>query len=640
MDFMRFILLLICCAFLQTAAFAQNTLPPIEAYGSLPNQSMVVISPSGNRIAYRSTSADKDFMIVYDLVENKLVSAVSVENVKPTSVYFISETKLIFVVESNVRLYGYRGRHDYSAAFVYSTEDKKVFQLLMAGYGIYSGQSELGRILAISEDQKFAYMPAWQDVNKYSIYRVKLDNKSRPRVVKKGKSDVIDYFINPDGSLIARERYNNKTNVHRVEAYRDGDWHEIYREEAELRSRAISGLTPDKKSLVIKSFDPKLQRWGYFKMSLQNGEISPPIFIREDADVESLITDVNRVVYGVAYSGFKPSYEFFDKKLTQKFDAIAKSMPENSFILSDYSENWDSFIFRFEGNGSVGDFYKYSDDGFGYITTSRNNIKSEQVHPVVVKHIKARDGLTIPTLVTKPIGFETKNLPAIMLPHGGPESYDRLAFDWQAQFFASQGYVVIQPQFRGSSGFGEAHAMMGEGQWGLKMQDDLTDALKSLVDEGMVNPDRVCIVGASYGGYAALAGLAFEPELYRCAVSINGVSDVEQMMKDEKRQYGSHHWVVSYWERIIANGQVADDHLEKISPINHVEKINKPVLLIHGQRDLVVPMKQSEMMYEELIDAEKTVEFIELEKGDHYLRNFQNRMAALKAIDVFIKKHI
>ena len=632
--------ILFCFSLLLTSFFTSANQPPLEAYGALPNKSMMVISPSGDRIAYRTTSAENDYMVVYSLTDNKLVSAVDVSEVKPTSLYFISETKLILVVEENRKLWGYKGRHDYSAAFVYNTEDKKIFQLMSAGYGIYGGQTALGRILAISDDGKYAYMPAWLDSGRYSLFRVNLKKKRKPQVVNKGKSDARDFFIEPDGTILARERYNDEKDLHRVESYISGEWKTIYQEVTPELTKGIEGLTPDKKHLVVKSFDAKIGRWGYFKMSLTTGELSEPLFIREDADVEYLVKDVNRIVHGVAYSGLHPSYEFFDDKLTKQFKNIALAMPNNGFYLRNYTPDWSSILFRFEGEGTPGDYYKFTKGGFNFLASSRDNIAPEQVHPMVVKNIKARDGITIPTIITTPLGTSGKKLPTIMLPHGGPEAYDRLAFDWQAQYFASQGYLVIQPQFRGSSGFGIGHVMLGEGQWGLKMQDDLTDTLMAMVNEGYADPSRVCIVGSSYGGYAALAGVTYEPDLYQCAVSINGVADVNMMLKDDKKAYGAESSTYAYWQRVSTKGNMDDKHLEKISPINHVDNINVPVLLVHGERDSIVPLKQSEEMYEKLIDARKPAELVVLDEGDHYLSTYKNRLEAWRKVDSFIKKHL
>ena len=150
----------------------------------------------------------------------------------------------------------------------------------------------------------------------------------------------------------------------------------------------------------------------------------------------------------------------------------------------------------------------------------------------------SRDGLKIPAIITWPPGVDggtAKKLPLVVMPHGGPERYDRVGFDWMAQFFANEGYAVLQPNFRGSTGFGVEFRDAGRGQWGLKMQDDVTDGVNAMIKTGWTDPDRVCIVGWSYGGYAALAGGAFTPELYRCVIAGGAVTDLPQMLNHERR---------------------------------------------------------------------------------------------------------
>lgn len=440
--------------------------------------------------------------------------------------------------------------------------------------------------------------------------------------------------------MLARERFDNKDNLHRVESRVNGEWKEIYLNETEIATKGFSGLTPDYKHLVVKTFDDDLRRWTYSKMALADGKIEGPIFSHPDKDVEAVITGLDRVVHGVRYSGFVPTYEFFDKKLNARMRGIAKAVPDASFYIRDFTPNFDNIVFYMDGNQSSGDYLLYRDGMLSPFAQERPEITPEHVHKVTAYEYKARDGMTIPSLLTLPNGKEAKDLPAIMYPHGGPESYDQKGFDYFAQYFASKGYAVIQPQFRGSTGFGNAHKLAGRGEWGRKMQDDLTDAVNDLAKRGIIDSDKVCIVGASYGGYAALAGATFTPDVYQCAVSINGVSDVERMMKTDRREFGKHHWVVSYWERVIAKGNVSEDHIAAISPVNFAHKVDIPVLLLHGERDLIVKVQQSELMYEALKDADKDVVFIELEKGDHYLIDAQNRMLAMKAIDTFVSQHL
>ena len=227
-----------------------------------------------------------------------------------------------------------------------------------------------------------------------------------------------------------------------------------------------------------------------------------------------------------------------------------------------------------------------------------------------------------------------------MLPHGGPAAYDRFDFDWMAQFFANRGYLVIQPNFRGSTGFGEAFQDAGRGEWGGKMQDDLTDGVNALVKAGYVDAENVCIIGASYGGYAALAGAVFTPDLYKCVIAIAPVSDLNRMLSDGKRRYGSNHWVVSYWEDILAEGDARRKKLRSISPVNFAENATAPVLLIHGDDDTVVPYAQSTRMRNALKRADKEVELIKLKGEDHWLSVADTRMQTLRAMEQFLDTHM
>jgi len=632
----RFILLMIILLFSGFSSASEAL--PIEVYGALPDVSMMVISPSGEKIAFRQTGQGKDYLIVYNLADKKLLGTVDMSNIKPSNVYFIDEQRLILVVRRNTRLWGFRGRHEVSSAYSYNLATNKTIQLLTLGFGLYGGQTKLGNIVGLSSDGKSVYMPAWINKTSFSLMRTSLDKRKVKRF-KRGSRDIVDYFVNDHDQILARELYDNEQDLHRVEAQLNGRWHEIFSEKTTIPTKSFVGITPDFNYLIMLDKNSDTGHSAYYTMRLKDGKISDPIFSQANKNVESVLSDINRVVYGVRYSGFKPSYELFHQKTHNLVESLIQSMPNNSFKLVDHTPDWNNIIFLIEGDNARGDYFIYANGKLSLLASQRSKIAATQVHPIYETEFKARDGLKIPLLLTLPTE-ELKSLPAILMPHGGPESYDKINFDWMAQYFASRGFLVIQPQFRGSDGFGSDFILKGRGEWGRKMQHDLTDAVKALIKSEYVDANRICIVGASYGGYAALAGAVFTPKLYQCAVSINGVADVDKMLKDEKSEYGSDHWVLSYWQESIINGTITEDHLAKISPITHVKNVQIPILLIHGEYDEIVPFSQSEKMYEELKDAGKQVEFVELNKGDHHLSDAINRMEALKAIDKFIMNNI
>jgi dipeptidyl aminopeptidase/acylaminoacyl peptidase len=237
-----------------------------------------------------------------------------------------------------------------------------------------------------------------------------------------------------------------------------------------------------------------------------------------------------------------------------------------------------------------------------------------------------------------PPGLEPKGLPLVVFPHGGPYARDTADFDWWAQFMATRGYAVLQPQFRGSWGFGADLYRAGHKQWGRGMQDDITAGVQDLVRKGIADPKRICIVGASYGGYAALAGVAFTPDLYACAVSVNGISDIPQMAGFIRERGGDDSPAYRSWQDLIGNP--GDQDIIAFSPSRAVESIKAPILLIHAANDTRVPPSQSRIFADLLRRKGKDVELIELPGEDHWLSTGQSRLAVLEALDRFLKAHL
>jgi dipeptidyl aminopeptidase/acylaminoacyl peptidase len=243
----------------------------------------------------------------------------------------------------------------------------------------------------------------------------------------------------------------------------------------------------------------------------------------------------------------------------------------------------------------------------------------------------ASDGHEIPAFLTVPVGAGRENLPVVVYPHGGPWSHDVWGFDNYVQFMASRGYVVFQPQFRGSTGYGIEHKEAGYGQWGYRIQDDITDGVKWLIEEGIADPERICIVGSSFGGYAAAMGVAKDPELYRCGITVNGVLDLKQLL-DSGRYL--------LYENINQAVWNSREDAQNASPYHLAARIQAPMLIIGSERDTVVPVKHSKRMYKKLKKLKKDVTYIELEDGEHWRTIEALEIQKLQAIEQFLAKHI
>ncbi|MBV8972867.1 MAG: S9 family peptidase [Sphingomonadaceae bacterium] len=244
-------------------------------------------------------------------------------------------------------------------------------------------------------------------------------------------------------------------------------------------------------------------------------------------------------------------------------------------------------------------------------------------------------------ILTLPPGRAAKGLPLVVLPHGGPGASDDPGFNWLAQAIASRGYAVLQPQFRGSTGFVEPFHAAGYGEWGRKMQTDLSDGVAHLAKDGTIDPKRVCIVGGSYGGYAALAGVTLQHGIYRCAVSLAGPSDLKAMLSYETDvTSGSDNPTLRFWKRFMGARTRTDPMLDTISPIRFAVTVDVPVMLIHGKDDTVVTYDQSRAMAAALTKAGHPPEFVTLPGEDHWLSRGQTRTAMLAATIAFLAKHL
>lgn len=616
--------------------------PPIEAYGALPEIRSMTLSPDGEHTAYLYYKDGAGALIVYSFKEG-IVGGARTDKIKARSVSFAGSDHVILKASETTKVFGYRGRFEFSAAFSYGLETKKVKQLLQRTEDLHPAQSGLGRIVGTSPDGKFVFMPGFSGDGEhapYSLFKVHLDS-GRGRIVSRGLPNVIDWFVDDEGAPFVREEFSNKRNKYKITFKDAGGWDVLLEEESSRPPYSLMGVKADGSALVLVTEFADEEFSAVYELNY-DGKISRSLFRREDAGIHSILSNTQRQVFGVEYTGFYPTYEFFDEELNQALKDVQDYFSGVSTSLLSWSDDFNKLLLYVEGSQFAGHYYLFDREAYSakFIASSRPQIKSEDIGEVLTIEYKARDGLAIPALLTLPVGTSEGAAPLIVMPHGGPEAYDAVGFDWMAQYFANRGYMVFQPNFRGSDGFGAEFRDAGRGEWGGKMQDDVTDGVRALIKSGRADPERVCIIGASYGGYAALAGGAFTPDIYKCVAAIAPVADLPMMLANEKRDYGSRHWVYDYWKELIGDPRAEKEKLRAISPANYAEAFQAPVLLIHGKDDLVVPIRQSARMESALKRANKQVEFVRLKGEDHDLSTAETRLETLKALDAFVEEHI
>jgi dipeptidyl aminopeptidase/acylaminoacyl peptidase len=370
---------------------------------------------------------------------------------------------------------------------------------------------------------------------------------------------------------------------------------------------------------------------------------TPATALVEDADLEvegALRDPFTSDILGATLGGPEVPPRWLNAKAEKRSAALHRSFSADWITLVSRSADYQKVIVLAEDKSHPPTYYlvDYAAKKADIVGETYPLLSGVALGVVRDFRYQARDQYPLTAYLTLPPGAAEKNLPLVVLPHGGPAARDEPGFDWLAQFLSSRGYAVLQPQFRGSTGFGRAHEEAGYHQWGLRMQDDVSDGVRAAIEQGIADPKRVCIVGWSYGGYAALAGAAFTPELYTCAASINGVSDLPLMLGMTAKEGGQESNELASWRKQI--GAANDPQVIAKSPARAAPAVRAPILLLHGTDDTVVPIVQSETMARALDAAGKPYSLVRLKGDDHQLSNSVTRIQAMTELEAFLAKYL
>lgn len=393
-------------------------------------------------------------------------------------------------------------------------------------------------------------------------------------------------------------------------------------------------LASDGKSLLVNT-DYQSDFNYIARFDLASNSIAEPLFQVEGHDVSSL--RVNGDVVGYTLDQDFPTRVYLDEQIKayqQQVDALLKGrqnyiqafdLDRTRVVVYSVTDNKPGRYYTIDFKTKKADLY----------FSQYPQLEKVAMQPVEKLRIKARDGLAMDAYLTVP--ENAAKAPLIVFPHGGPTARDYMAFDPWLQFFVKQGYAVLQVNFRGSEGYGNAFEIAGYKQWGKAMQDDLIDAIASVSKDARVDTGRSCMVGASYGGYAALTASFRDAGKFQCFVSISGISDLAAMLQLDGRYNKG---LKAVQQVMIGDYDTQRPELDKVSAFFNQAAIKKPLLLIHGVKDTRVSYKQSEKLYEELKEKGAPVEYLELKDGTHFFDEESDRIQAFEAMEVFLSKHL
>lgn len=644
----------------QAQAQASPALPPIEQFFSRPAFNGGLLSPNGRYLAARSSAkGQRDFLVVVDLQTNQGKVVASYNDADIGAFQWVNGERLIFDVNDRTVA---QGDVEYAPGlFAVNADGSQLVQLADRGVRSQTGTMTGRRILPWhtylmpargAQDSEFVYVRnvVWKTGYKRSrVSLLRLNTLTgQAQEVSRPKQDVSGWLLDHKGEpRIAFGQDEDVTNIFHLDP--------ASKEWRKLTSFKSYGDNPDDITPLAFGPDGKLyvaarngkDTSAVYTFDIASGKLaSEPVLNAAGYDFDGDILTSRDKVLGMHFTTDAESIEWIDPEMKAVQDSVDKLLPATVNLVSPPPQHSTTpwVLVRAYSDVIPSTYFLYNRESklLNKVGETAPGIDPKQMGRQQALRYKARDGLEIPALLTLPPGGKKSGLPLVVLVHGGPWVRGS-SWGWNphTQFLASRGYAVLEPEFRGSLGFGSAHYKASFKQWGLAMQNDVADGVRWAVDKGLVDPKRVCIAGASYGGYATLMGLINDPDMYKCGVDWVGVTDINLMygsanhtsdMPDEWKRYGMPEMI---------GDQVKDAaQLKATSPIEQAARIRQPLLLAYGGADVRVPIDHGTKFYSAVKRTNPNVEWVEYPDEGHGFYLPKNSIDFWSRVEKFLDKNI
>lgn len=648
--------ILLASLFYSTTSFAKTKLPkeiPLEEFGTLAKNSQVRISPDGKHFAILSFIDGVRYLIITPFGKRAKDAIPPYKGMRIGQFHWANNDTLLIEMSGEKDGHSALGKLTVNRWIIYYLDGRKPKNMAKPAKvrGSRPGDvqtAEFARVIdLLASDPENILIELDEDGRDSSLevrrVNVRTGNYKLEMDLLK---DVQNWTTDSQGELRLAE------GIRRVGAGRKIDEFVMYYRPPE-KNMWVEYTDTNAGGYGIAGFfeDPKFayafgrNEEGYrvlYKYDMVNQEEVEVIFSVDGYDVGGLIRDkVTGKPVGVTYVTTKRKFHYFDRQLAKIQRMMDKALSGNINTLNSWTEDRNLFIIHSESDIDSGSYFLFNNENkqLQFIEAAYEGLEPSTLSPTQAVEYEARDGLIIPGYLTLPLGMEAKNLPTIIMPHGGPQTRDEWGYNGSTnfitQFLANRGYAVLQPNFRGSTGYGKEFADAGRLNWGLKMQDDVTDGVNWLIEQGIANPEKLCIMGWSYGGYAALTATIKTPDLFKCSVSINGVSDLSMLMYDDSNFLG-----LQNWGSHIGDPGEDKTKLRDASAYHNIGTIRTPVLVIVTRDDTRVNYNQSKKFATKMKSDGKWVKYVEIKEGGHSALEGDGRTVILREIEKFLKQFI
>jgi dipeptidyl aminopeptidase/acylaminoacyl peptidase len=514
--------------------------------------------------------------------------------------------------------------------------------VLFENRGRSGGLNLMEIVDALADEPGHVLMTAWDDrAQAPALYKVDV-HTGQAVVQERGAASTVSWRCQGGAALLRYDldREGRVVNL-MTRAPGDNQWRLLRRiHRDETKDFQIVGATDQAGVVLVSARDEGEDAASVRTLDTRSMQLGPALSSREGRDVAQVLTNSSGRFVAAAYIEDRLTYDFAEPEMARHFAFLNQQYRDECNIeLFDVDEGGTRWLARVSGPRNAGAYILYdaAEKRAVLLGMIRPWLRRESLAPGEALSVPTRDGHSIRAYLTRPIGVPRGPRPLVVMPHGGPETRDHMAYDPWAQALAAQGWLVVQPNFRGSGGFGRAFAAAGWGQWGGRMQEDVEDVVDLLIRQKRADPTRIAIFGASYGGYAALMGAVRRPAQYKAVIAAAAPTDLLEMLRFEKRRQKGDPTVYEFWRSRMGDPAHDKDALLSASPRRRAAEIKAPVLLVHGVKDDVVPVSQSRQMAEALRAAGGRVEIHEMAGVGHANWGLMAEHQAIARVVDFLK---
>lgn len=623
--FTNFLFFLIIC-FFSSCDFGDRSQIPIESFFNQPKRTNFQLSPNGKFISFVQKYNGVENLYVMDLAADKIERITSETDIGIRSSFWANNDEIIFMKHrqpgDSLRLMAVN-KDALSVRYILPPEDIK---LRWVGP------------MRVNKDNELLVSLNSRDSSVFDVYRIHIinctlemiaenpgnisewlpdnDGKIRVAVASDGHTETILYRQDEHSSFIPIIENNFRTSVKPLGLS----------SQKENRIYALSNVGRDKKALV--------------SIDLLSGKEDSILFTHPDMDVSEGGYSVRKGAMDfVTYNAWKPEHHFFNTNIERVYSELSSRLDNYAIEITGKDDDFSKFLVRAYTDIDPGAFYFYDSEKQELKELGKVNevIKPKDLSPTHSLTYTAKDGTEIHAYLTLPKGSRKMNLPTIVLPHNGPSSRVVWGYNAEVQFLVSRGFAVFQPNYRGSTGYGKAFWISGFKEWGKKIQQDIRDGVEWLVSEGIANPAKIGIYGSNFGGYSALHGACFNSDIYSCAASYSGITNLYTYLKEMPSYYSP--YMKRFYE-MVGDPKTDGDYLREFSPVFHPDKVKIPLFIAQGGKDTRNNVNETNIFVKELRKNGVDVTYMLKEEEGNGFQDYKNKLDFYLTLAGFFEKHL